>query len=84
MPEAGGPALVVVSFYDARPLAELQPLLDDLATVPAGAAFEVLVVVNQTLAEPVRIDADLPGFRVLHRPNRGFNIGSRLAGVARA
>jgi hypothetical protein len=76
MPEAGGPALVVVSFYDARPLAELQPLLDDLATVPAGAAFEVLVVVNQTLAEPVRIDADLPGFRVLHRPNRGFNIGA--------
>jgi hypothetical protein len=68
--------LVVVSFYDARPRQDLDALLADLASVPAGAPFEVLVVVNQTRAELTAITALLPGLRVLHRPNTGYNIGA--------
>jgi hypothetical protein len=68
--------LVVVSHYDARPRRDLDALLGELATVPAGAPFETLVVVNQTQAKPTVVDAALPGLRVLHRENRGFNIGA--------
>ncbi len=68
--------LVVVSFYDARPRQDLDALLADLASVAAGAPFEVLVVVNQTRAEPTAITAAVPGLRVLHRPNAGYNIGA--------
>ncbi|MBL8753586.1 MAG: hypothetical protein JNK15_09815 [Planctomycetes bacterium] len=68
--------LVVVSHYDARPRQDLDTLLDDLARVPAGAPFDVLVVVNQTRPEPTAISAALPGLRVLHRPNSGYNIGA--------
>lgn len=68
--------LVVVSYYDARPRRDLDALLGELATVPAGAPFETLVVVNQTQAQPTVVDTALPGLRVLHRENRGFNIGA--------
>ncbi|MBK8101492.1 MAG: hypothetical protein IPK26_30800 [Planctomycetes bacterium] len=70
------PALVVVSFWDGRPRQELDALLHDLATIPAGWPFAVLVVVNQERAEPTAITASLPGLRVLHRPNTGYNIGA--------
>lgn len=73
---AAASVLVVVSYYDARPRAELDALLHDLATVPAGVAFEVLVVVNQERAEPTAVHAALPGLRVLHRANAGYNIGA--------
>ena len=76
MSAAVDPVLVVVSFYDARPRQELDALLHDLATVPAGWPFSVLVVVNQERAEPTPIAAALPGLRVLHRPNAGYNIGA--------
>lgn len=69
-------ALVVVSFYDGRPRSELDALLHDLATIPAGWPFSVLVVVNQERAEPTVISAPLPDLRVLHRPNAGYNIGA--------
>ena len=70
------PALVVVSFYDGRPRQELDDLLHDLATIPAGWPFSVLVVVNQERAEPTVVTATLPGLQVLHRPNAGYNIGA--------
>jgi hypothetical protein len=76
MPAKPAPTLVVVSHYDARPRRDLDALLHQLATVPAGAPFDVLVVVNQTRAEPTAVTAPLPGLRVLHRENTGFNIGA--------
>jgi hypothetical protein len=71
-----GPVLVVVSYYDARPRQDLDNLLHDLATVPAGWPFEVLVVVNQERTEPTDATAPLPGLRVLHRKNAGYNLGA--------
>ncbi len=68
--------LVVVSFYDARPRQDLDALLQDLATVPAEAPFDVLVVVNQTQPTATAIASPLPNLRVLHRPNTGYNIGA--------
>jgi hypothetical protein len=73
---AAANALVVVSYYDARPRHELDALLRDLAEVDAGAAFDTLVVVNQSAAAPTAVDASLRGLRVLHRPNAGYNIGA--------
>ncbi|MFN9277011.1 MAG: hypothetical protein ACK6D2_14930, partial [Planctomycetota bacterium] len=66
---AAANALVVVSYYDARPRQELDALLRDLAEVDAGAPFDTLVVVNQSAAAPTAVDAPLRGLRVLHRPN---------------
>ncbi|MFN9331106.1 MAG: hypothetical protein ACK6D1_00745 [Planctomycetota bacterium] len=73
---AAANALVVVSYYDARPRHELDALLRDLAEVDAGAPFDTLVVVNQSSAAPTAVDAPLRGLRVLHRPNAGYNIGA--------
>lgn len=73
---AAANALVVVSYYDARPRQELDALLRDLATIDAGAPFDTLVVVNQSAAAPTPVHAALPGLRVLHRPNSGYNIGA--------
>jgi hypothetical protein len=76
MSPARASVLVVVSYYDARPRQDLDALLHDLAAIDAAWPHETLVVVNQDRAEPTSISAALPGLRVLHRPNGGYNIGA--------
>lgn len=72
--------LVIVSHYNAWPVEQLVALLDQMAAVPAGAPFDVCVVVNQadprTLVLPPRHAAVM----VLHRMNTGFNVGAWDAG----
>ena len=68
--------LVVISHYNAWPADQLVALLDQAASVPAGANFALCVVVNQ--AEPTELvlperQRHVP---VLHRANTGYNIGA--------
>lgn len=69
--------LVVVSFYEPRPMAPLEELVHALLRTPAGADFDIVVVVNRTtsgtLALPIPVDAVKA---VLNRPNEGMNIGA--------
>lgn len=69
--------LVVVSFFEPRPMAPLEGLVHALSHTPAGADFDIVVVVNRTtsgrLALPVSIGAVTT---VVDRPNQGMNIGA--------
>src|SRR5262249_25482927 len=66
MPPLTGTVLVVVSFYDARPRRELDLLLDQIATLPAGWPFAVRVVVNQDGTTPLDLGARHRDVEVLH------------------
>lgn len=68
--------LVVISYYNAWPVDQLVKLLDQAATVPAGADFALCVVVNQ--AEPIALVLPERHHHVpiLHRANTGYNIGA--------
>lgn len=68
--------LVVVSYYDARPVQPLDDLLHGLRTRAAGWPFAVRVVVNQDAADPTDLAGRHPDVEVLHRENRGYNIGA--------
>ena len=74
------PTLVVVSHYNAWPTDQLVALLDQMAAIPAGAPFEVSVVVNQARAERLALPERHAGLRVLHRENSGYNVGAWDAG----
>lgn len=68
--------VVIVSFYDRRPLEPLVALLDSMEQHPAGTDHDVLLVVNSTG------EARLPNaiaervHEVIYRPNSGMNIGA--------
>jgi len=68
--------LVVISYYDQRPVEPLFNLLQSLEGYPSGGAHDVCVVVNDGQQHPVaakELDA-IP--LVMHRPNIGMNIGA--------
>ncbi|MGE0742036.1 MAG: glycosyltransferase [Hyphomonadaceae bacterium] len=65
--------LVVISFYDRRPTGNLERLLASMQTHAAGAAFDVVVVVNRTSDAPLAMPASV---EVLERENLGMNIGA--------
>lgn len=71
-----GPIAVVVSHYDARPTEPLVQLLDGMADTPAGYPYEVKVVVNHDSWRPCELPARHRAIKVIHRENRGFNIGA--------
>lgn len=73
---ADAEALVVVCFYDARPVGPLLDLLRQLRAVPAGASFDVRVVVNSVSGTPLALPEEFAGVEVMMRPNQGFNIGA--------
>lgn len=80
---AGAPVLVVVAHYAERPLDPLVHLLDSMARFPAGAAYEVRVVVNRDLADEICLPERHGGVEVIYRPNAGYNIGAWEAGWRR-
>lgn len=69
-------SLIVISHYNAWPTDQLVALLDQAAAIPAGAPFEVCVVVNQATPALLRLPERHAGTRVLHRENIGYNIGA--------
>ncbi len=77
---AGDRAVVVVSFYDRRPVACLEDLLRSLARHSAGRDFEVVVVVNQTRDNLPTLPSTPYPLTVIGRENTGMNIGAWEAG----
>ncbi|MBX3414321.1 MAG: hypothetical protein KF708_16660 [Pirellulales bacterium] len=71
-----GPVGVIVSHYDARPIEPLVQLLDGLAETPAGFPYEVRVVINHETWRPCELPERHRHLTVVHRENRGFNIGA--------
>ena len=70
------PSLVVISHYNAWSTDRLVALLDQIATVPAGAAFDACIVVNQAKAEELELPERHRHVPVLYRENTGYNIGA--------
>lgn len=67
---------VVVSYYDQRPIETLLALLDQTMTIDAGVAFDLCVVVNAENVTLTRLPERHKAVEVLHRENRGFNVGA--------
>jgi hypothetical protein len=67
--------LVVISYYDRRPIHNLLELADSLHQYPAGEEFDVCVIVNRTKNELISIP-QLSSAAIHYRHNVGMNIGA--------
>lgn len=67
--------LVIVSYYDRRPIEPLHRLFASFGRHPAGLPFDLALVVNRTGDHPLDLPAH-PHARVLTRANHGMNIGA--------
>lgn len=68
--------LVVISYYDRRPIDNLVALIKTLETHEACSPFDVCVVVNRTSDREIQLpDFSMP-VQVVYRPNLGMNIGA--------
>ena len=70
------PSLVVISHYNAWSADQLVALLDQIAAVPAGAAFDTCIVVNQAKAGELELPERHRHVPVLYRDTTGYNIGA--------
>jgi hypothetical protein len=70
--------LVVISFYEPRPRGSLEALLRALRQTPAGADFDVAVIVNRTTSGAWAVPAAVNDATtaVVSRANEGMNIGA--------
>lgn len=68
--------LVIVSFYEPRPLEPLTSLIASLARFDAGCPYDMAIVVNRTGSGPLQLPATGPGVRIIERANGGMNIGA--------
>lgn len=68
--------LVIVSYYDQRPIGTLLALLDQTMSIDAGAPFDLCVVVNAESGTLTRLPEHHRAVEVRHRENHGFNIGA--------
>ena len=68
--------LVVISYYDQRPIEMLLALLNQTLSIDAGATFDLCVVVNAENVTPTLLPERHKAVQVLHRENRGFNVGA--------
>lgn len=68
--------LVVISYYDRRPIQNLYKLLDSISVHNAGAAFKLCVVVNRTSDDEIVLDCPQLDVKVMYRHNVGMNIGA--------
>jgi hypothetical protein len=67
--------LVVISYYDRRPIHNLLELIGSLHQYPAGDEFDVCVIVNRTKNEEISIP-HLSSAAIHYRHNIGMNIGA--------
>lgn len=68
--------LVIVSFYDRRPMEPLIALLDSMDEHPPGVDHDVLLVVNSTSDTRLPESVVARVHAVVYRPNNGMNIGA--------
>jgi hypothetical protein len=67
--------LVVISYYDRRPIHNLLELIDSLYQYPAGEEFKICVIVNRTKNESISVPR-LSSTAIRYRHNVGMNIGA--------
>jgi len=65
-----------MSYYDQRPIETLLALLDQTLSIDAAAPFDLCVVVNAENVTRTRLPERHKAVEVLHRENRGYNIGA--------
>jgi GT2 family glycosyltransferase len=75
-PQKSSRILVVISYYDARPPANLLNLLRAIETRDAGLKFDICIVVNRESGRNVDLPKLTASVRLLSRPNTGMNIGA--------
>jgi hypothetical protein len=69
--------LVAVSFFEPRPQLALSTLLTALRNTPAGAAFDIALVVNRTGSDELVLPDEVQQADfILSRSNEGMNIGA--------
>ena len=68
--------LVVISYYDRRPIHNLLELIHSLYRYPAGHDFDLCVVVNRTTNDVLSIPEEYSSVTVDYRHNTGMNIGA--------
>lgn len=68
--------LVVISYYDQRPIETLLALLNQTSSIDAGATFDLCVVVNVENSSPTLLPKPHNTVHVIRRENRGFNVGA--------
>lgn len=68
--------VVIISYYDRRPISNLIGLLESLQSYDAGASFDVCIVVNRTGDKSLLLGKDYEHIKVLYRHNTGMNIGA--------
>jgi hypothetical protein len=67
---------VIVSYYNARTAESLLALLSQIATIDAGAHFDLIVVVNQDASDGKNVPSMPAKCKILYRENDGYNIGA--------
>jgi hypothetical protein len=68
--------LVVISYFDKRPLKHLNFLLETLKKFDAGCSFDICIVINRTNSSKIAFEGELKDIKILERPNVGMNIGA--------
>lgn len=69
--------LVVISFYEPRPLLPLEELIRALSQTLAGADFDIVLIVNRTTSGEMALPFPTDAFKaIVNRPNEGMNIGA--------
>ena len=69
-------ALVVVSYYDRRPIDDLHRLIASIGAFRAGGKFDICIVVNSTSGERIANEDMAIPVKVVYRENLGMNIGA--------
>jgi hypothetical protein len=69
-------ALVVISYYDRRPIHNLCDLIKSLLKFPAGAEYDLCVVVNRTTEKKLCLPDEYSWIPIEYRHNLGMNIGA--------
>lgn len=76
VPVASSKTLVVISYWDQRPVADLNGLIRSMERHEAGRSFDACIVVNQESGRALDAPKTTFPLSVLNRPNAGMNIGA--------
>ena len=68
--------LVVISYYDRRPINPLNNLLESMREFDAGIEYSICVVVNRTTNKELKLSFNEKPLSILYRKNTGMNIGA--------
>ena len=68
--------LVIISYYDRRPIDNLNALLNSMQKYDSGSDYSICIVVNRTSDKKINVTSDSNNLSILYRNNTGMNIGA--------